>query len=170
MVLTLLAIVVLTTPLIGSVQACRPRRRYVEKIPVTQTSALISVTEPTKTWTLGDKFVIDYGVTFQFASTLNLPDETLEGISDNSCILRILNVETDTRTVFTNKVVWTYPGGTFEGKIIHKQTNVSGDATLWEITILYCVLHGTGTFEGQTMILEYDGPFLGAVWTGFIYK
>ena len=171
MVMTLIAIFVLTIPLIGTAQACRFRRRPVEKIPVTTSSgAMLSMTDPTRTWTICDKYELDVGVTSKTETTLHLPDEDLEGIGDNSNTFRILNLETEVRTVFTNKVVWTFPTGTFEGRIIFKYTNALSPPPTWDVTIIYCVLRGTGAFEGQTLVLDYDGPFIGAVWTGFIYK
>ena len=165
-----LAVAILTVP---TVSACGHRsnhRSSLEKIPVTETSVFLAQTEPTKTWNIGDKYTIDYGVTYQFATTLNLPDATFNGISDNHKILRITNLETDTVTVFVGQVVWDYTVGTFEGKISYELRGASLDVTEWWVTLKYCVLKGTGAFEGQTLTLSYDGLFIGAVWTGYILK
>lgn len=35
---------------------------------------------------------------------------------------------------------------------------------------IHTLMHGFGDFEGQTLILSYDGPLPGAVWTGYCLK
>lgn len=138
--------------------------------PVTQISLLIGQTPATKTKTIGDKYVISWGATIQFSTTLILPDKTHEGISDNSQIHRVDNLETDTANIYYGKVIWTYPEGTFEGKIAIELRKVSEGALAWEMTVLYCVLRGTGDFEGQKVVLSYEGPFIGAEWKGILYQ
>jgi hypothetical protein len=35
---------------------------------------------------------------------------------------------------------------------------------------MHTLMHGFGYFEGQTLMLSYDGPLPGAVWTGYCLK
>lgn len=166
-----LAVAVLATPLLGTAEACRCRRR-IDKIPVTATFVSIGYTLPLKTWTVCDKYEMNYGGTFQFSGTLNLPEETLSGTFNSSRVLSIKNLETDVMKVFYNKVVWTFPaeGGTFEGRMVFEIRHHSEGPLAWEYTILSCVLRGTGAFKGQILVLSYDGPYIGAVLTGLLYK
>lgn len=168
--ITLLAVAMLATPMVGTTQACRHRQRGFEKVPVSHTATRTSATPSTKNWTICDKFIIKYGATENRSVILNLPDESLVG-TGYSDIKTIKNLETDVLIVFYDQV-WTFLGGTFKGKIILEIRNHSGGPTAWDYTVVYCVLRGTGAFKRQTVILSYEGPFLfGAEeWTGFLFK
>ena len=62
--------------------------------------------------------------------------------------------------------VWTFEGrvGGFEGDLEMKISAVDGYYSI------HGVLFGFGNFEGQTLMLSYEGPPVGAVWTGYCLK
>ena len=61
--------------------------------------------------------------------------------------------------------VWTFAGiGGFEGNLEMKLSAIDGSYSI------HGVLRGFGNFEGQTLMLSYDGPPVGAVWTGYCLK
>jgi hypothetical protein len=174
--LALLMVVAAVSP----VMACGPRRR-LEKIPISTSYTIDTTanppTAPTKTWTIGDKFKIEWGATLHaqhYVTLHSTPEETLVGTLD---IVRFtitnLEITYDTFVLrYIDDIVWTFEGGTFEGKAIWEITRLpepykKGD---WPTTILYYVLRGTGMFKGQTVVLSYDGPLKSLVWNGFLYK
>ena len=61
--------------------------------------------------------------------------------------------------------VWTFDAiGGFEGNLEMKLSAIDGSYSI------HGVLRGFGNFEGQTLMLSYDGPPVGAVWTGYCLK
>jgi hypothetical protein len=61
--------------------------------------------------------------------------------------------------------VWTFEGiGGFEGNLEMKLSAIDGYYSM------HGVLFGFDDFEGQMLILSYDGPPVGAVWTGYCLK
>ncbi len=78
------------------------------------------------------------------------------------------NVVINLKTMVVNVrvlAVWTFEGiGGFEGNIEMKLSAIDGYYSI------HCVLRGFGDFEGQTLMLSYDGPPVGAVWTGYCLK
>ena len=61
--------------------------------------------------------------------------------------------------------VWTFEDiGGFEGNLEMKLSAIDGYYSM------HGVLFGFGDFEGQTLMLSYDGPPVGAVWTGYCLK
>jgi hypothetical protein len=40
----------------------------------------------------------------------------------------------------------------------------------WSYYSMHALMHGFGDFEGQTLMLSYDGPLPGSVWTGYCLK
>jgi hypothetical protein len=173
--LALLLVVAAVSP----VMACGPRRR-LEKIPVSSshgpTSPPTPPGAPTKTWTIGDKFKIEWGATLRRQLYLTLhstPEETLVGIMDIvRCTVTNLEISYDKFVLrYIDDVVWTFEGGTFEGKSIWEITRLpSPEKGTWPVTTLYYVLRGTGAFKGQTIVLSYDGPLSGLAFNGFLYK
>jgi hypothetical protein len=66
---------------------------------------------------------------------------------------------------FRGLAVWTFEGvGGFEGNLKMKISAIDGYYSI------HGVLRGFGDFEGQTLMLSYDGPPVGAVWTGYCLK
>lgn len=61
---------------------------------------------------------------------------------------------------------WTFPSvdGGFAGNLEMKLSIFTG----WYS--IHGVLFGFGDFEGQTLMLSYDGPPVGALWTGYCLK
>jgi hypothetical protein len=61
--------------------------------------------------------------------------------------------------------VWTFEGiGGFEGDLKMKISAIDGYYSI------HGVLFGFGDFDGQTLMLSYEGPPVGAVWTGYCLK
>ena len=61
--------------------------------------------------------------------------------------------------------IWTFDGiGGFEGNLEMKLSAIDGYYSI------HGVLFGFGDFEGQTLMLSYEGPPVGAVWTGYCLK
>jgi hypothetical protein len=58
--------------------------------------------------------------------------------------------------------IWTFEGiGGFEGNLEMKLSAIDGYYSI------HGVLFGFGDFEGQKLMLSYEGPPVGAVWTGY---
>jgi hypothetical protein len=168
--LALLMLVAVVSP----VMACNTRggRKCLEKVPASQFTgdAKEPQSAPTKTWTIGDKFLIKIGMTGSVGTQLVLPEETLYGTSTYvRCTIE--NLETKV-IIYISDVVWAYPGGTFEGKFIYQLTRLPSPATPgdWPMKVISCVLHGTGAFNGQTLVLSYEGIVRGSVLTGYLYR
>jgi hypothetical protein len=164
---------------VSPVMACGPRRK-LEKVPISTSYALDPAnppTAPTKTWTIDDKFKIEWGATLHAQNYVTLhstPEVTLVGRLDIiRCTITNLEITYDKFVLrYFDDVVWTFDEGTFEGKAIWEITRLpepykKGD---WPTTILYYVLRGTGAFRGQTVVLSYDGPLRDLAWNGFLYK
>ena len=61
--------------------------------------------------------------------------------------------------------VWTFEGiGGFEGNLEMKISAIDGYYSI------HGVLFGFGDFEGYKLMLSYEGPPVGAVWTGYCLK
>jgi hypothetical protein len=78
------------------------------------------------------------------------------------------NVVFNSKTMILNSrgiAVWTFEGiGSFEGNLEMKLSAIDGYYSI------HGVLFGFGDFEGQTLMLSYDGPPVGAVWAGYCLK
>jgi hypothetical protein len=167
---------------VSPVMACGPRcaRRGFEKVPVSTsygpTDPPTPPGAPTKTLIIDDKFKIEWGATFHFQNYVTIhstPEETLVGTLDIvRCTITNLEITYDKFVLrYIDDVVWTFEGGTFEGKSIWEITRLpSPDKSTWPVTTLYYVLRGTGAFKGQTIVLSYNGPLGGLAFNGFLYK
>ena len=86
----------------------------------------------------------------------------------NGYSYNFVNVVFNLKTMVVNTrglAVWTFEGiGGFEGNLEMKLSAIDGSYSI------HGVLHGFGDFEGQTLMLSYDGPPVGAVWTGYCLK
>lgn len=61
--------------------------------------------------------------------------------------------------------IWTFEGiGGFEGNLEMKLSVIDGYYSI------HGVLFGFGDFEGYKLMLSYEGPPVGAVWTGYCLK
>ena len=61
--------------------------------------------------------------------------------------------------------IWTFEGiGGFEGNLEMKLSTIDGYYSI------HGVLFGFGDFEGYKLMLSYEGPPVGAVWTGYCLK
>jgi hypothetical protein len=133
-----------------------------EKVPITAISvqtSKVSVTPLTI-----DTYKIYVGVKTGMTVTLNLPDKTLVGRSSN-IRTEILKTPTPNVLLFFSSAVWTFPEGTFEGKPVYQINNYNGipPTVTWTFTVFSWVLHGTGAFEGQTIVLSSPT-------TGYIFE
>jgi hypothetical protein len=95
-------------------------------------------------------------------------DSYTDGYSRNF-VNSVLNLKTkilNTRGL----AVWTFKDidgkdiGGFEGNLEMKLSVIDGYYSV------HGVLFGFGNFEGQTLMLSYEGPPAGAVWTGYCLK
>jgi hypothetical protein len=75
------------------------------------------------------------------------------------------NAMFNSKTMIQNSrglAVWTFKGiGRFEGELKMKISAIDGYYSI------HGVLFGFGDFEGQKLMLSYEGPPVGAVWTGY---
>jgi hypothetical protein len=156
-------------------------RAHVEKIAVTHMGLGIPSTTPLNP----PKFhggippkVVEFNIALEVPISLILhsspTEEVLIGESESEVNgIRYNNVVdgviTGQRTIHFAKGTWIFSGGTFEGDYIYivNQPDISQPATM---KIIQMTLHGTGDFEGQTLVLNYDGPQIGASFTGFLYR
>jgi hypothetical protein len=78
------------------------------------------------------------------------------------------NAMFNSKTMIQNSrglAVWTFEGiGGFEGNLEMKISAIDGYYSI------HGVLFGFGDFEGYKLMLSYDGPPVGAVWTGYCLK
>ena len=120
---------------------------------------------PEKRWTTdGDIQQIRGREVDYFPITLTIENDVYtDGYSYN-----YVNSMFNLKTMMVNTrglAVWTFEGiGGFEGNLEMKLSAIDG----WYS--IHCVLFGFGDFEGQTLMLSYDGPPVGAVWTGYCLK
>ena len=64
--------------------------------------------------------------------------------------------------------VLTFEGGTFEGNSKLKFTDFDYGTRTFNVEA-HGVFHGTGVFEGQTIVAGYEGPS-GGTWSGYLLK
>jgi hypothetical protein len=78
------------------------------------------------------------------------------------------NAMFNSKTMIQNSrglAVWTFEGiGGFEGNLEMKISAIDGYYSI------HGVLFGFGDFEGYKLMLSYDGPPVGAMWTGYCLK
>jgi hypothetical protein len=135
------------------------------KIPVTATSERTGVVSG-ESWTTngGVTHFRDYQVTYDIS--LNIEGEgSLAGISSN-----VWNGRVNTKTgkaVLQYNAIWSFPGGSFEGVI---QSRLESYPPPYEYYEIHCVLKGTGVFEGQKLMLSYEGTTTDPVWEGFLLR
>jgi hypothetical protein len=187
----LLAVAVLATPLLGTVEACGcgGRWRRPKIIPVTA-STVPTGSDPFDTWdwwiTENGRWVIGRNIGVTGAGSITIGSETYTVTSAHTYNL-IVNINTNKGVIFFPSMEWTLLNdddvvvGTFEGAICGKIVVYSyfGEAygpiagfpnTVDSDFELYGVLKGTGMFTGQTLILKGTkaaglNPF---EWTGFL--
>ena len=142
-----------------------------EKIPVTVTSQPTGESDPTWTKLTNGGIFQARGKTAQW--TFIIRDQNgeaiLEGVSDNTANTRI-NLKKQALIVVYD-AVWTVQGGTFEGIVKMKILNYdTTNPLIWDLDI-HCVLRGTGDYQGQTLMLSYEGGIIPApVWEGVLIK
>jgi hypothetical protein len=102
--------------------------------------------------------------------TLSIPGkETLIGSSTSSSDLGMVNLATG-QSVVLLRTVWDFgSAGTFIGIMHFKATGATfANPTGNYLVNANAVLKGTGSFEGQTLILSYQGPKPPTNWEGFL--
>jgi rhodanese-related sulfurtransferase len=126
---------------------------------------------------IGDplKFRIWSGVT-STVGTLTLtihsnPEEIIVG-TGYAELCGITKFNEDGSQVITHfaKGVWAFPGGTFEGRYTYVVTKPTATPSTWNMKIIQFTLYGTGDYTGQKLYMSYDGPQIGASFTGFLIK
>ena len=175
-IFTLLAISILLIP---SVSACR-HSRNVEKsarahalgiIPASAVSTPTGTVDPQWQKEFGDYLVVYYGSSATFKVTLTIDGANYFGDSNTGPRTEFQYLKTNTLLTISPRAVWTFSEGTFEGKIIMSINNYPGTGpTSWHVTLISCILYGTKGFQGQKLVLSYNGPMVGAAWTGYIIE
>ena len=169
----------ISTSIISTVNALS--RAHVEKIAVTHMGLGIpSITplNPAKLHGGVPPRVVEFNIAVEVPISLTIhsspTEEVLIGESESEVIgIRHNNVVegaiTGQRTIHFANGAWIFSGGTFEGDYIYivNQPDITKPATM---KIIQMTLHGTGDFEGQTLVLNYEGPQIGASFTGFLYR
>lgn len=152
----LLSIIILATPIMAT---------PATKTPVTATSVRTG-TASGESWVTNGGIMQFRGYQVVYAVTLNIEGESsLEGTSSNVWNGR-LNMKTGEMIIHYN-VVWTFPGGSFEGII---QSRLESYPQPYEYYEIHGVLQGTGVFEGQKLNLSYEGSTIDPVWEGFLIR
>jgi len=165
--ITLLAISILLIP---TVSACR-HSRNVEKIPASAVSIPIDKVDPQWQKEFGDYLVVYHGSSATFNVILTIDGVKYFGESNTGPRTEFQYFKTNTLYSISPRAVWTFPGiGTFEGKIIMSISNYPGTGIdSWHLTLISCILYGTKGFQGQKLVLSYNGPMVGA-WTGYLIE
>jgi len=137
-----------------------------QKVPATLVAApQVGGAPPEKMWiTNGDIQQIRGRQVIYFPITLTIgSDVYTDGYSYNF-VNSVFNLNTMVVNV-RGLAVWTFDNvGGFEGNLEMKLSAIDGYYSI------HGVLRGFGNFEGQTLMLSYDGPPVGAVWTGYCLK
>jgi hypothetical protein len=155
----LMAVAMLATPVMAS---------PAEKIPVTLNfSPPTPLAPPEKTWTTNGDILQIRGLPTSYNIILTILGEPpLFGVDTNTLNAQH-NLKTDVRILHYD-VVWTFSGGTFEGRLTLKIHNNSLDPIFWYYSA-HLVFQGTGAFEGQTIMMSYEGPFA-LEWSGYLLR
>jgi hypothetical protein len=170
--LLFIAILAISILIVPTVNACKQRSDY-NKVPASAVNdpKPIEVCPAPNIREIGDHIVIYRGGSAKFAVTLTIDGVDYKGTSNTGPRVAIENSKTNTLLTISPNAVWTFSEGTFEGKIIMKISNYPGtSAASWHVKLIYCTLYGNMGFEGQKLVLSYDGPQIGAVWTGYLIE
>jgi hypothetical protein len=135
-----------------------------QKIPITMVHAGSTVITETRQTNGG---IFHYEGIRTGTCTLNIQGQApLVGTYSES-VHEVVNTKTG-EVVIQNFAVLTFAGGSFEGM---KQNRVSSSGPT-TITALdqHAVLHGTGIFEGQTLMVSQEAPPFPPIYTGFLLK
>lgn len=89
--------------------------------------------------------------------TINIPgqQDPLVGVWNGEFVTRGKFSLDPAEVLIRGKLVWTFPGGTFEG--IVQRMIIGYPPGPSSIFIDHAVLHGTGDFRGQTLKISFEG-------------
>ncbi|MBN2259634.1 MAG: hypothetical protein JW702_03775 [Clostridiales bacterium] len=139
-----------------------------EIISVTIVSTPAGGTDPIRCWTTNGDIFQARGKTAIYNFVITIPDEDpITGISENTLNTRI-NYKIDVATIIYD-AAWTTSDGAFVGKIQMKIFDYSQGYTMFTLQV-HGTLRGTGAYQGQTLIVTYEGGFIGAVWDGILIR
>jgi hypothetical protein len=139
-----------------------------EIIPVTVVSIKTGETDVIRTWTTDGDIFQARGKTVTYDFVMTIPGEdSITGISENTLNTRINN-KIDVATIIYD-AAWTTSDGAFVGKIQMKIFDYSQGYTMFTLQV-HGTLRGTGAYQGQTLIVTYEGGFIGAVWDGILIR
>lgn len=158
-VCVLLAFAALSTPVMAA---------PAEKIPATLNFGVPTpMGLPEKTWTTKGEVLQIRGIPTSYIIILTIQGEpSLIGV-DTNILNAQHNLKTDVRILHYD-VVWTFSEGTFEGILTLKIQNNSLNPIFWYYSA-HLVFQGTGAFNGETLMLSYEGPFA-LEWEGFVLR
>jgi len=165
--ITLLTLVLVTAPLIGTVEANRYRKRcgrrritIIEGVTVTSERTPMFVGDPQ----IIDGIILNRGISTGEV-TLNIPGEDpLVGDWDSTWISRVINPDfpdanPEGKITLMGMMVWTFTGegttGTFFGETRNELIGYPFPTATY--TDVQMKLQGTGDFRGQTLKLSYQG-------------
>jgi hypothetical protein len=108
--------------------------------------------------------------TWEISVTINIPDETpLTGTIHNVMNTRYFSARDKTIDV-SNASLEISTGDTFEGVIKFTWVGLYTDMFTAEIEV-NGVLHGTGIYQGQTLMIACSGPVIGSLqWEGVLIR
>jgi len=157
--IVLMAVAMLATPVMA--EPTKGQKVAASLIPGPQ----VGGSPPEKQWiTNGDIQQIRGREVYYFPIILTIGSDVYTGGYSSNVNDVAFNLKTAVVNIRT-EAVWTFVGiGGFEGNLKMKLSAIDG----WYS--IHCVLFGFGDFEGQKLMLSYDGPPVGAVWTGYCLK
>ena len=125
--------------------------------------------EPDKDWTTNGGIAQSRGGQTDFYPiALKIGSDLYEDGYSTNINDEVFNSKTSVSNIRSD-TVWTFAGiGGFAGNIEMKLWFVEGEPLPYYS--IHTLMHGFGDFEGQTLMLSYNGPLIGAVWTGYCLK
>ena len=158
----LLAVVMVAAPVMAE-----PTRG--QKIPASMTVVGSEPEVPGEVWITNGGVLHDWNGQHTIYNILTIGRQDYNVYSSNVRDIT-LNLKTGAGVIHYD-AVWYIPGegsdsgfkGNVEAKFYLSETGVR--------LVVHCVTHGFGDFEGQTVMLSYEGPSgVGVVWTGYCLK
>jgi len=181
MALTILAVAMMATPLLGTVSACGNRswRKSIEKIPVQIGGGGVTVSPPEVkvcgNVQIGRGGTLSYGFYAIVDISTTPPTLLVGGMESGATSLWTANYVVNTKTgkgVLCYDAVMTIPSkGTFEGRVILLGTfSLNGPYANQQEGFRYGVLRGTGDYEGWKLVISAKTTADVTTWENYLYK
>lgn len=138
------------------------------RVPVREWSTGSAGSTTGEVWTTPGGVIQTKGATITYPTYLEIDGATpLEGISTNT-FSQVRNTN-EGILVVQYDADWYYASekGGFKGNVEATVTGMTNPVTPPVMMNLHTVLHGYGSFEGQILMLSYEGKYSSkAIWTG----